>query len=79
METRWPRDAGRFLASAAEKLQQALQNRAVVIFVERQDEYVATAKVGVSDAVLGTLRVRRAPFVELLDRPFDPRRRALPE
>ena len=77
-ETRMARDAGEFLASAAEKLQQALQSRALVIFAERQEEYVATAKIGVSDAVIGRLRVGRA-FAEMLDRPFDPRRRTLPE
>ncbi|HEY0143297.1 MAG TPA: SpoIIE family protein phosphatase [Thermoanaerobaculia bacterium] len=69
-------DLGEFLASAAEKIQQALQNRAVVIFLERHDELVATAKVGVSDAVLGSLRVP-ATFVGALDRPFDPRRRTV--
>ncbi len=78
METRMARDASEFLASAAEKLQQALQSRALVIFAERQEEYVATAKIGVSDAVIGKLRVART-FAEMLDRPFDPRRRALPE
>jgi serine phosphatase RsbU (regulator of sigma subunit) len=78
METRMARDAGEFLASAAEKLQQALQSRALVIFAERQEEYVATAKIGVSDAVIGKLRVGRT-FAEMLDRPFDPRRRSLPE
>jgi hypothetical protein len=78
METRMARDAGEFLASAAEKLQQALQSRALVIFAERQEEYVATAKIGVSDAVIGKLRVGRT-FAEMLDRPFDPRRRALPD
>jgi hypothetical protein len=72
------RDAGEFLASAAEKLQQALQSRSLVIFAERQEEYVATAKIGVSDALIGKLRVGRT-FVELLDRPFDPRRRTLPD
>jgi len=70
-------DAGQFLHSAAEKLQQALQNRAVVIFAERQEEYVAIAKVGVADSLLGRLRVAAA-FADSLDRPFDPRRRTLP-
>jgi hypothetical protein len=77
-DTRMARDPVEFLASAAEKLQQALQNRALVIFAERQGEYVATAKIGVSDAVIGKLRVGRA-FADMLDRPFDPRRRTLPE
>jgi len=75
-ESRMVRDGAEFLVSAAEKLQQALQSRALVIFTERQDEYVATAKIGVSDAVIGQLRVGSA-FAELLDRPFDPRRRTL--
>lgn len=69
-------DLGEFLGSSAEKVQQALQNRAVVIFVERHDELVATAKVGVSDSILGSLRVP-STFVNALDRPFDPRRRAV--
>lgn len=77
-DTRMARDASEFLASAAEKLQQALQSRALVIFAERQGEYVATAKIGVPDALIGKLRVGAA-FVEMLDRPFDPRRRTLPE
>jgi serine phosphatase RsbU (regulator of sigma subunit) len=77
-ESRTSDDAIEFLASAAEKLQQALQNRAVVMFAERQDEYVAAAKVGVADSLVGRLRVRQT-FAGLLDRPFDPRRRALPE
>ncbi|HEX8618134.1 MAG TPA: SpoIIE family protein phosphatase [Thermoanaerobaculia bacterium] len=71
-------DTSEFLTIAAEKLQEALQNRAIVIFVERQEELVAVAKVGVSDSLVGRLRVPRA-FIELLDRPFDPRRRTLPE
>jgi serine phosphatase RsbU (regulator of sigma subunit) len=76
-ESRTSDDGTELLTSAAEKLQQALQNRAVVIFAERQDEYVAVAKVGVADSVLGRLRVNHK-FAELLDRPFDPRRRTLP-
>lgn len=71
-------DTNEFLVVAAEKLQQALHNRAVVIFVERQDEYVATAKVGVSDSILGRLRVPRA-FASRLGAPFDPRQAALGE
>ncbi len=77
-ESRTSDDAGAFLASAAEKLQQALQSRAIVIFAERQEEYVAAAKVGVADSLVGRLRLRHT-FAELLDRPFDPRRRTLPE
>lgn len=69
-------DTNEFLAEAAEQLQRALQNRAVVIFAERQDEYLAVAKVGVADSLLGRLRVPGS-IVDALDRPFDPRRRTL--
>jgi len=72
-------DLGAFLTSAAEKVQQALQNRAVAIFVTRHDELVAAAKVGLADSLIGTMRMRRAPFLSLLDRPFDPKRHTLPE
>ena len=77
-EARTASDANEFLGSAAEQLQRALQNRAVVIFTERQDEYVAVAKVGVADSLIGRLRVP-GRIVEALDRPFDPRRRAVDE
>ena len=69
-------DANELLAAAAEQLQRALQTRAVVIFAERQEEYVAVAKVGVADSLLGRLRVP-GTIVAALDRPFDPRRRPL--
>ena len=72
-------DLSTFLAAAAEKTQQALQNRAVVIFVPRHDEFLAAAKVGVADSLLGTLRIARASMLPMLDRPFDPRRHALPD
>ncbi|HEX2061182.1 MAG TPA: hypothetical protein VHK90_10610, partial [Thermoanaerobaculia bacterium] len=77
-EARVADDTGTFLHSVAEKLQQALQNRAIVIFIERQDDFVAAGKVGVSDTLLGRLRVPHA-FADMLARPFDPRRRSLPE
>ena len=77
-ESRTGDDATDLLTSAAEKLQQALQNRAVVIFAERQDEYVAAAKVGVADSLVGRLRLGHT-FADFLDRPFDPRKRMLPE
>ncbi|HEY0159436.1 MAG TPA: SpoIIE family protein phosphatase [Thermoanaerobaculia bacterium] len=78
LASRGATDTAEFLATTAEKLQQALQSRAVVIFTERQDEFVATAKIGVSDTLLGRLRVPKS-FVTQLDRPFDPRRRPIPE
>jgi serine phosphatase RsbU (regulator of sigma subunit) len=73
VEARTAADASLFLTGAAEKLQQALQNRAVVIFAERQEELVVTAKVGVSDTVLGRLRIPRG-VLDVFDGPFDPRR-----
>ncbi|MFZ2492397.1 MAG: SpoIIE family protein phosphatase, partial [Thermoanaerobaculia bacterium] len=69
-EARSASDSQAFLSSAAEKIQQALQNRAVVMFVERHDELVATAKIGVPDSVLGTLRIPSA-FAETLHGPTD--------
>lgn len=72
-------DLATFLRSAAEKIQQALQNRAVAIFVTRHEELVAAAKVGLADSLVGTMRMRREPLVPMLDRPFDPTRRQLPD
>ncbi|HVE72620.1 MAG TPA: SpoIIE family protein phosphatase [Thermoanaerobaculia bacterium] len=72
-QARTATDTTGLLSAAAEQMQRALQNRAIVIFAERQDEYVAVAKVGVSDEVVGRLRVP----AQVLDRPFDPRRRTL--
>ena len=72
-------DPGSFLASAAEKTQQALQNRAVVIFATRHDDFVAMSKVGVADSVVGSLRVPRASLVRSLTQPFDPRQQSLPD
>jgi serine phosphatase RsbU (regulator of sigma subunit) len=72
-------DLGTFLTSAAEKTQQALQNRAVAIFVTRHDELVAAAKVGLADSLVGTMRMRREPLLPLLDRPFDPALQSLPD
>jgi serine phosphatase RsbU (regulator of sigma subunit) len=77
-EARIAADTGEFLRSVAEKLQQALQNRAVVVFLERQEDFIAAGKVGVADSLVGRLRIPHA-FVEMLDRPFDPRRRTLPD
>ncbi|HEX7708012.1 MAG TPA: SpoIIE family protein phosphatase [Thermoanaerobaculia bacterium] len=69
-------DVSEFLHSVSEKLQQALQNRSVVIFTERQDDFVATAKIGLADSVLGRTRLS-GTFATHLERPFDPRRRTL--
>lgn len=46
-----------FLRYAAEIVQQAVQNRFVIILQRRGTEYVAAAKVGVADDLLGHLRV----------------------
>jgi serine phosphatase RsbU (regulator of sigma subunit) len=56
-DSRTAPDAHALLVAAAEKLQQALQNRFIVMFVEKQDDYVASAKVGLPDEILGRLRV----------------------
>ena len=46
-----------FLKVCAEQIQQALQNRLVLIAPRREGEYVAAAKVGAADEVLGSVRV----------------------
>ncbi|HKR65774.1 MAG TPA: SpoIIE family protein phosphatase [Thermoanaerobaculia bacterium] len=53
-------DAHALLASSADKLQHALQNRAIAVFTEKQGDFVATAKVGLPDDILGRLRVSGA-------------------
>ncbi len=77
-ETLTAADVRSFFVSASETLQQALQNRSVVMFERREESFVATAKVGLPDSILGTLRVDSAA-ADSVDRPLDPRRRALPE
>jgi serine phosphatase RsbU (regulator of sigma subunit) len=77
-ETLTATDIGAFLSSAAEKMQQSLQNRAVVIFTIRHDEFVAAAKVGVADALVGTLRFAKEWMLPHLDRALDPREHELP-
>ncbi|HEY8182475.1 MAG TPA: SpoIIE family protein phosphatase, partial [Thermoanaerobaculia bacterium] len=47
-------DVEPFLRYSAEQIQQALQNRLVLIAIRRDREYVVTAKVGIADEVLGT-------------------------
>lgn len=46
-----------FLRAAAGEIQQALQNRFVLIALRRGDEYVATSKIGVADEIIGRLRI----------------------
>lgn len=71
-------DSFAFLFLATETIQQALQNRSVVIFTRRGEDLVATAKIGVPDTLLGSLRFP-AEAADLIDRPLDPRRKAMPE
>jgi len=49
-----------------------------VIFERREEDLVATAKVGLPDSILGSARIDGAAAAAI-DRPLDPRRRALPE
>src|ERR1051326_4312665 len=60
----------------AEQLQQALQNRMVLVAMRSDQHFVATAKVGVADEILGSFRVPAADVA--LTRPLDPERDALP-
>jgi len=73
-------DLGGFLQFVAEALQQALQTRGIAIFLRRQNDFVATAKVGFPDSILGSLRIGATPeLTSLLDRPFAPHRRQVAE
>jgi serine phosphatase RsbU (regulator of sigma subunit) len=75
-ETVTANDLGAFLQFVSEALQQALQTRGIAIFMRRQSDFVAMAKVGFSDSILGTLRVGATPeLTAMLDRPFAPHRR----
>jgi sigma-B regulation protein RsbU (phosphoserine phosphatase) len=60
----------------AEQLQLALQNRVVLVAMRSDQHFVAAAKVGVADEILGSFRVPAAG-VELV-RPLDPERDPLP-
>jgi len=46
-----------FLRYVAEQIQQGLQNRFVIIALRRDREFVAAAKIGVADEVIGSVRV----------------------
>ncbi|HEX2121468.1 MAG TPA: PP2C family protein-serine/threonine phosphatase, partial [Thermoanaerobaculia bacterium] len=78
-ETLTANDLGEFLTSVAEKTQQALQNRSVTAFISRHDEFVAAAKVGVADSLVGTLRTPRASLLPMLHQPFVPAEHPLPD
>ncbi|HJW96380.1 MAG TPA: SpoIIE family protein phosphatase [Thermoanaerobaculia bacterium] len=79
-ETLTATDLGAFLQFVAEALQQALQTRGIAIFIRRQNDFVATAKVGFPDSILGSLRINTASeLTGMLDRPFAPHRRHVAE
>jgi stage II sporulation SpoE-like protein/GAF domain-containing protein len=77
-ETLAATDLRSFLMFAAETIQQALQSRSVAIFERRQDDLVTSAKVGLPDSVLGSVRLD-ANQADAIDRPLNPKRRQLPE
>ena len=51
-----------FLRKGVEEVQQAVQNRFVILALRRDAEYVATAKVGVADEIIGKLRLPVSGF-----------------
>lgn len=65
-------DPQKFPHYAAEQVQQALQNRFVLVATRGETHYTATAKVGVADEILGTFRVAVG---ETIDRDLPPLRR----
>src|SRR5581483_7663727 len=72
------KDLPQFLQFVSESLQQALQTRGIAIFIRRQNDFVATAKVGFPDSILGTLQLAASPeLTAMLDRPFAPQRRPM--
>ena len=77
-ETLAATDLRTFLVFAAETLQQAVQNRSIAIFERRHDDLVISAKVGLPDSVLGSIRIE-ADRAEAIDRPLNPKRRPLAE
>lgn len=77
-ETLTATDLRSFFSFSAELLQQALQNRSVVVFERRQEDLVSSAKIGLPDAILGSVRMD-ASAAEAIDRPLNPARRHLPE
>jgi sugar lactone lactonase YvrE/GAF domain-containing protein len=69
-----------FLTAASEQIQQALQNRATVLFIRKQSDLVASAKVGLPDSILGSTRVPAdGTLARQFDGAFDPRTSVLPE
>lgn len=51
-----------FLRKGVEEVQQAVQNRFVILALRRDSEYVAAAKVGVADEIIGKLRLPVSGF-----------------
>jgi sigma-B regulation protein RsbU (phosphoserine phosphatase) len=73
------RDLPSFLQFCTEQIQEGLQNRFVVAMLRRENDYVATAKVGVADEIVGRFRLPATPELdEALGQWFDPRKRDLP-
>jgi serine phosphatase RsbU (regulator of sigma subunit) len=64
-----------FLNHCAEQIQQALQNRFVLIATRGETHYSASAKVGIADEILGTFRVPIADLPELNPQKAPPLRR----
>jgi len=70
------------LKLVAEHLQPVLQNRSVVIFTKGTYDraYVATAKVGLPDEILGQLKFEvGSQLLAMMDSPFEVRTQDLPE
>jgi len=75
-------DLPTLLKLVTEHLQPALQNRSVVIFSRGTYDraYVATAKVGLPDEILGQLKFEiGSPLLAMMDSPFEVRKQDLPE
>ena len=50
-------DLDAFLRLGAEQIQQALRSRFVILFLRHEQQYVAAAKVGLADDIVGRLRI----------------------
>ena len=75
-------DLASLLAIVAEQLMRVLPNSGVAIFTRSSldQAYWATARVGLSDEVLGQLHfAAQSPVIGMLDKAFDPRQAAFPE
>jgi serine phosphatase RsbU (regulator of sigma subunit) len=54
-----------FLQKSAEQLQRAVQNRFVLLALRSESHYVAAAKVGIADEILGRLQIPIAELPEI--------------